>query len=49
MSLMVPVWISAVQGTADFAVAVTGFVLLVAWRSPPLLVVLLSGVAASDL
>jgi chromate transporter len=37
-----PVWTSAVETTADFAVAVTGFVLLVAWRAPPLIVVLLS-------
>jgi chromate transporter len=37
-----PVWTSAVQSTADFAVAVAGFVLLVAWRTPPLIVVLLS-------
>jgi chromate transporter len=37
-----PVWVSAVQSSADFAVAVAGFVLLVIWRAPPLLVVLLS-------
>ena len=40
-----PVWTSAVQNPADFAVAVTGFVLLVVWRAPPLLVVLLSAAA----
>ena len=40
-----PVWVSAVQSSADFAVAVAGFVLLVIWRAPPLLVVLLSAAA----
>jgi chromate transporter len=44
-----PVWTSAVQSPADFAVAVAGFVLLVAWRAPPLLVVLLSAVAGVGL
>ncbi len=37
-----PVWIGAVRGPADFAVAAAGFVLLVAWGAAPLLVVLLS-------
>ena len=37
-----PVWISAVREPADFAVAAVGFVLLIVWRAPPLLVVLLS-------
>jgi chromate transporter len=40
-----PVWTGAVKNPADFAVAVTGFVLLVAWRAPPILVVLLSAAA----
>jgi chromate transporter len=44
-----PVWISAVHGPADFAVAVTGFVLLVVWRTPPLFVVLLSAAAGVGL
>ncbi len=44
-----PVWTSAVQGPADFAVAATGFVLLVAWRAPPLLVVALSALAGAAL
>jgi chromate transporter len=35
------VWTSAVVGPADFAAAVAGFVLLVAFRSPPLVVVAL--------
>ncbi len=40
-----PVFASAVHGGADFAVAAAGFVLLVVWRAPPLLVVL-AGAAA---
>lgn len=40
-----PVWTSAVLTPADFAVAATGFVLLVVWQAPPLIVVLLSAAA----
>jgi chromate transporter len=35
-----PVWTSAVRGPVDVAIAAIGFTLLVAWRSPPLVVVL---------
>ncbi len=45
-----PVWTSAVATPMDFAIAATGFVLLMAWRLPPLLVVAASaaaGVAAA--
>jgi chromate transporter len=44
-----PVWTSAVQGPADFAVAATGFVLLIVWRAPPLLVVALAALAGLGL
>jgi chromate transporter len=44
-----PVWTSAVLSPADFAVAATGFVLLVVWRAPPLLVVVLSALAGVGL
>jgi chromate transporter len=44
-----PVWTSAVQGPADFAVAATGFVLLLMWRAPPLLVVMLAALAGLGL
>jgi chromate transporter len=44
-----PVWVSAVQRPADFAVAATGFVLLVVWGAPPLLVVALSALAGAGL
>ena len=47
-----PVWTSAVLRPGDFALAVTGFVLLTAWRTPPLIVVAiiaLGGVALAQL
>jgi chromate transporter len=37
-----PVWTNSVKTPADFAIALIGFVLLVAWRAPPLLVVVVS-------
>ena len=37
-----PVWTSSVKTPADFGVALVGFVLLVAWRAPPLVVVMIS-------
>jgi chromate transporter len=40
-----PVWTSGVKTPADFAVALVGFVLLVSWRAPPLIVVLVSACA----
>ena len=44
-----PVWTSAVRGPIDFAIAAAGFVLLIAWRAPPLLVVTLSALAGAAL
>jgi chromate transporter len=44
-----PVWTSAVRTPADFAVALVGFVLLTAWRTPPLIVVLFSALAGMAL
>ena len=40
-----PVWTSAVRSPIDFAIAASAFVLLIAWRAPPLLVVTLSALA----
>lgn len=40
-----PVWTSSVLSPRDFGIALTGFVLLVAWRAPPLVVVAFSAVA----
>jgi chromate transporter len=34
-----PVWTSAVRGPMDVAIALVGFMLLVAWRASPLIVV----------
>jgi chromate transporter len=40
-----PVWTSSVKTTGDFGVALIGFVLLIMWRAPPLLVVVIGAVA----
>jgi len=37
-----PVWTSSVKAPSDLAIALVGFVLLVAWRAPPLVVVVVS-------
>jgi chromate transporter len=37
-----PLWTSTVQSAGDFGIALVGFVLLIAWRTPPLVVVCLS-------
>jgi chromate transporter len=44
-ALYQPVWTSAVLRPADFALGVTAFLLLVMWRTPPWLVVVLAAVA----
>ena len=44
-----PVWTGAVLGPSDLAVALVGFVLLVAWRAPPVLVVGLGALAGLGL
>jgi chromate transporter len=40
-----PLWTSVVKSSGDFAVALTGFVLLTVWRAPPVLVVVLGALA----
>lgn len=40
-ALYAPVWTSSVRSAPDFGLALAGFVLLTAWRAPPLLVVVL--------
>ena len=40
-----PLWTSSVKSSGDFAVALTGFVLLTAWRAPPVMVVILGALA----
>ena len=39
-----PVWTSSVRAPGDFALALVGFVLLMAWRAPPLVVVIVSAI-----
>lgn len=41
------VWVGAVQRPADFAIAAVGFVLLMAWRAPPLVVVVFTAAAGA--
>ncbi|HEV2978908.1 MAG TPA: chromate efflux transporter [Casimicrobiaceae bacterium] len=40
-----PVWTSSVRTPSDFGIVLVGFVLLTAWRAPPLLVVVVSALA----
>jgi chromate transporter len=40
-----PVWTSTIHAPRDFGIALVGFVLLTAWRAPPLLVVAFSALA----
>ncbi|WP_298112687.1 chromate efflux transporter [Bradyrhizobium sp.] len=37
-----PVWSTSVKTSGDFGIALLGFVLLIAWRAPPLIVVAIS-------
>lgn len=39
-----PVWTSSVHSPGDFALALVGFVLLIVWRAPPLVVVIVSAI-----
>ncbi|WP_244551185.1 chromate efflux transporter [Bradyrhizobium sp. Rc2d] len=42
-----PVWTATVHSPRDFGIALVGFVLLVAWRAPPLIVVAFSAAAGA--
>jgi chromate transporter len=44
-----PVWTSAIDNAADFALACTAFLLLFMWRTPPWLVVVLCALAGAAL
>jgi chromate transporter len=44
-----PVWTSAIGRPVDFAIAVTAFLLLSMWRTPPWLVVVLAAIAGQAL
>jgi len=48
-ALYSPLWSSSVHTTADFGLALAAFVLLTAWRAPPLLVVVLSALGGAAL
>jgi chromate transporter len=37
-----PVWTSSVKSPGDFGIALLGFVLLTVWRTPSLLIVVIS-------
>jgi chromate transporter len=45
-ALYQPVWTSAVASPSDFAVALTAFILLTAWKAPPWLVVVVTVLTA---
>ena len=42
-----PVWTSSVRQPGDFGLALVGFVLLIAWRAPPLVVVIVSAIGGA--
>jgi chromate transporter len=46
-ALYSPVWTSAVLSPPDFALALTGFLLLTVWQAPPWIVVLLLAAAST--
>jgi chromate transporter len=46
-ALYSPIWTSAVRGPADFAVALVGFILLMAWKAPPVVVVAVSALGGA--
>ncbi len=48
-ALYTPVWTSAITGAADFGLGVAAFLLLVFWRVPPWIVVVLGAAGASVL
>ena len=46
-ALYTPVWTSAIFAPADFGLGIVAFLLLVMWRVPPWLVVILGAVGAT--
>jgi chromate transporter len=44
-----PVWLAAIMGPLDFAIALAAFLLLTVWKAPPWLVVVLCAVAGGAL
>jgi chromate transporter len=41
-----PLWTSTIKSPADLAIALAGFILLIAWKAPPLVVVILGAVGS---
>jgi len=48
-ALYTPVWTSAVRAPADFGLALAAFVLLMAWKAPPWIVVAVTGAGGAAL
>jgi chromate transporter len=46
-ALYSPIWTSSVRGPSDFAVVVVGFILLMAWSAPPVIVVAVSALGGA--
>jgi len=46
-ALYSPIWTSSVQGPSDFAVVLVGFILLMAWKAPPVVVVAVSALGGA--
>ena len=46
-ALYSPIWTSAIQGPQDFAVALVGFILLIGWKTPPVVVVAVSALGGA--
>jgi chromate transporter len=42
-----PLWVTSIRSSADLGLALVGFVLLVLWKAPPLLVVCLGAIAGA--
>jgi chromate transporter len=48
-ALYSPIWTSSVNTPGDFGLALVGFVLLIAWRAPPLVVVIIGALGGTGL
>jgi chromate transporter len=46
-ALYSPIWTSSVQRPQDFAVALVGFILLMVWKAPPVIVVVVSALGGA--
>jgi chromate transporter len=46
-ALYSPIWTSSVRGPSDFAVVLVGFILLMAWKAPPVVVVAVSALGGA--